>query len=377
MRTSGWKKLAGTALCWLAGAVALAADVEPLPSVQQNVTSTEFRQPIDLRTYGQTKSARTDENDVLYSEVGKHQCGAWLVGGAEATFLWPDFHRSSHNFTYVEGLGIPGQTTYASDVTSVDHNMLVGPRVWFGVQGCRWGLIGRYFNVGDTASNINPALPTYSQNQVFAADQFRAYYADIEAIRSFCLGRWATTAGFGVRYASVDLNNGLSSTLISQLGELVSASSMSRSGFDGTGITMGLWGSRQIRPCSAWNWFYSARASILWGSSSAYALTSATTIDQLGAAANLNGALAKSDNADLFIGELQYGIQWERQLKCIPSRAFFRFAGEYQYWDGSSSAQAAALSGAVAPTSVAYAEAVADSVLFDLVGFTIGAGLTY
>lgn len=378
MIVNKWWKLAIAVLIGCTNSVTRGSDIVSLPSVTANVTQTEFRQPIDLTSYGEKKSVRQtdDEADLLYSEVGSGCCKTFLIGGSEATFLWPDFHRSTNNFTDVVGLGIPQNLTYASDVGKIDHNMLVGPRVWLGVQGCRWGIVGRYFNLADTSSTLDPALPSFNSDQVIASDRFRAYYADLEGVTSFCLGKWSTNASFGVRYASVDIGNTLSSSLYSTLGEYVSATSSSQSGFNGTGITMGMWGSRPIRPCSPWNWFLSGRASILWGNNSAYAQTQATTIELLGAASSTNAAYAKG-TGDLFIGELQYGVQWERQLKCIPSRAFFRFAGEYQYWDASNSAYAAAGSLALSPLTAALAGAESGSVLFDLVGFTIGAGLTY
>ncbi len=373
-----WKYLIAGSLVTTCVTSAPAAEVPPQAGVTANVTQTQFREPIDLRTYNANASPKNsrEASDLCYQDVGCCKQGHWLIGGLEATFLWPDFHRNANNYTQVNGAGLAPQTRFASDATSVDHNLLIGPRVWLGVQGCRWGIIARYWNLADTASGVNPPIPTFNNSQLFATDQFRAYYADLEGVRSFCLGRWSTNASFGVRYASVDLANTISSTVISSLGEMSSASSTNRQGFDGTGITMGLWGSRQIRPCSCLNWFYSARASVLWGNSSAYALTSALTADTLGAAGSVDGALAKGVG-DLFIGELQYGIQWERQLKCIPSRAFVRFAGEYQYWDASNSAGAYALSGAIAPRSSAYGLAASGPLLFDLVGFTIGAGLTY
>jgi hypothetical protein len=378
MKASKWCQLTAVALLCVASSAFAEKQGEPVarPEAMSSPTKTEFKQPLDVLDYGAGKTYNGSDCGACCDQGGCRKCNTFLIGGSEATFLWPDFHRSSNNYTYVNALGVPPTATFASDATSIDHNLLIGPRVWLGVQGCKWGMIGRYWNLADTASSVSPPVPGYGVTQLGATDSFRAYYADLEATRSFCLGGWSTTGSFGVRYAALDLNNTLSSSVFSVLGEYAGASSSSRLGFDGTGLTMGLWGSKQIHPCSCWNWFFSGRASILWGNSSSYAMTQATTSDILGAATSVDAAYAKG-GGDLFIGELQYGIQWERQLKCIPSRAFFRIAGEYQYWDASNATRAGAFSGAVTPISTAFAVAESNSVLFDLVGFTIGAGLTY
>ena len=46
--------------------------------------------------------------------------------------------------------------------------------------------------------------------------------------------------------------------------------------------------------------------------------------------------LQPESSDDLFIGEVQAGIEWDFALRCLPAKAFFRTAFEYQYWDGSS-----------------------------------------
>jgi hypothetical protein len=90
----------------------------------------------------------------------------------------------------------------------------------------------------------------------------------------------------------------------------------------------------------------------------------------------LDGALASGDG-DLFIAELGAGLQWEACLCCLPGRAFFRAGVEWQYWDANAGVSAASFSFANSTTNSSNSAAQAGDLLFDLVGFTIGAGLTY
>ena len=47
---------------------------------------------------------------------------------------------------------------------------------------------------------------------------------------------------------------------------------------------------------------------------------------------NVSAELTGKSNADLFIGEVEAGVQWNAPLKCVPADAFFRVALDYQYW---------------------------------------------
>ena len=91
-----------------------------------------------------------------------------------------------------------------------------------------------------------------------------------------------------------------------------------------------------------------------------------------------NDAVADS-NANLFIGELQVGGQWNLALKCVPANAFVRVAFEYQYWCTSNGGFAGAYSYAGptgGPVGFAAGQANGDTHV-NLVGFNIGTGLTW
>ena len=47
----------------------------------------------------------------------------------------------------------------------------------------------------------------------------------------------------------------------------------------------------------------------------------------------MNGASTYVDD-NLFIGEIQLGLEWDYALRCLPANAFFRAALEYQRWTG-------------------------------------------
>ena len=101
-------------------------------------------------------------------------------------------------------------------------------------------------------------------------------------------------------------------------------------------------------------------------------------VDQRGVLTSTNGAAA-SGQANLFIAEVQLGVQWDACLKCLPGRAFVRTALEYQYWNAALGAEASANSFAtVIPSSTAVtASSNVGDVLFNLIRFNIGAGIMY
>src|SRR5262249_43685299 len=147
--------------------------------------------------------------------------------------------------------------------------------------------------------------------------------------------------------------------------------------FNATGLTFGLFGLRPIF-CDdgALKVYFANRYSILWGSGSAAVQNTATAANGIAFAAATNGALAKGDG-DLFIAELQFGLQSDACLKCLPGRGFIRGGWEWQYWDANAGVLAQSLSFADVVTSQSVATSKAGDLLFDLIGFTIGAGIMY
>jgi hypothetical protein len=83
---------------------------------------------------------------------------------------------------------------------------------------------------------------------------------------------------------------------------------------------------------------------------------------------------------DLFIGEIQVGIEWDFALRCLPAKAFFRTAFEYQYWDASTGSAASGSFARVDVNSNTYQATTGSSapgLIVDFVGLSVGTGFTW
>ena len=300
----------------------------------------------------------------------------WIVG-VEATFFWPQFNRSFLQNTLTNSLGT--QTTLSTTSNgSAEGTLLAAPRITFGVQGERWGLVGRYWYASTWASGFAPSASNDPAYGLVAFDGLRAYTTDLEVQRRFCLMNWDAYGFLGIRYASVNNDRTLLSTN-SFDGPALSAASFASQQFNGAGMTFGMFATRPIW-CddSPLKMFIANRYSFLWGNGAVAAQTTATSIDGVDTLTSTNGAAARG-NGDMFIAELQLGLQWEACLKCLPGRFFLRSALEYQYWDVNTGAQARSFSfvDTQSTETGATATARAGNMLFDLIGFNIGAGIMY
>jgi hypothetical protein len=301
--------------------------------------------------------------------------GFQWIGSVEATYFWPQFNRSFLRNTLTNDLGT--QTIVSNSASgSTDGSFIAAPRVTAGLQGDRWGLVGRYWFASTWQSGFLPAIPGGASQGLIGFDGFRAYTVDLEVQRRFCCCNWDMYGFMGARYAAVNNDRVLTSTN-SFNGPDLSTTSYASQQFFGAGLTFGVYGMRPIW-CddSPVKLFFANRYSVLWGNGGAAAQTSATSIDTLNSLTSTNGAAAKGPG-DLFIAELQLGLQWDACLRCLPGRVFVRSALEYQYWDTNRGGQASANSfvqgGGIAATS----EASVGTMLFDLIGFNIGAGIMY
>lgn len=298
---------------------------------------------------------------------------SWIAS-AEATFLWPQFNR---NFLTADVASTNGGGNFTSNaaLSSVDGSLLVAPRLTLGVQGCCWGLVGRYWYASNWATGYTPSDPALAPAGIEPFDNFRAYTVDLELQRKLCVGAWNAYGFGGVRYAQVD-NDRLLHATAGTFGETALANSFSSQQFAGTGLTFGFWAIRPICCDSPLKYFVANRYSFIWGNGSAAAETNATAIDTSGASTSTNGALT-GGNGDLFIGEIQLGLQWDAQLRCFPGRAFVRTALEYQYWDTNVGLNTGVFSVASAGPVSASATSSAGDLLFDLIGFNLGVGIMY
>jgi hypothetical protein len=303
--------------------------------------------------------------------------GLQLVAGVESTFLWPQLSRTFLQTAFTNQLGSVLIINNAA-LGSADGALALGPRLTLGLQGECWGLVGRYWNATTYGNGFIPALPDAAQSGIILFDTFRAYTLDLELQRRFCWRHWDSFAFFGVRYGSV--NNDRNLWIENSFGpDVVRAMAFAGQQFNGTGITFGVFGLRPLF-CDggALKAYFTNRYSILFGNGLAAVETSAEIISGGAAATSTDGALAIGDGA-LFQMELGAGLQWESCLKCLPGRVFLRAGLEWQYWDANAGVYAESLSFAInqitGVDSAAFTNA--GDLLFDLVGLTFGAGITY
>ena len=298
-----------------------------------------------------------------------------LIASVEATFFWPQFNRNFLTSTVDSGSGVVDFASNAA-LGSVEGGLLVAPRITLGVQGCKWGLVTRYWYSSPWASGFTSANPAFAPAGVILFDDFRAYTFDLEVQRRMCLGLWTGYGFLGARYAMVDNDRLLAATSLNTNVEATTRSYASQQ-FGGTGLTFGFWGIRPICCDSPLKYFVANRYSILWGNGDAATETMATAFDNAtGYTSSIDGASA-AGAGDLFIAELQLGLQWDAQLRCFPGRAFVRTAMEFQYWDTTVGLNTSSESLAVSGSAGAFTDASAGDLLFRLIGFNLGAGIMF
>ena len=309
-----------------------------------------------------------------------------MVVGVEAVFLSPDINGTPVNYLY-EDFTTPETVQFGPAHNNADLDDFYGaPRIWAGIQGCRWGIVGRYFHLRagehdhdrfDTTIVPPPTEHSYDVNSIL-----EAYYADIELTRNFCLHGCKNQFTFGARYAALEHHESLFARSNVDVGILDAYARRNRTA-DGTGLTFSLNGRKPLFPCSCAHWFYNARGSVLWGESElsveSQANATATSGSLTGNSGAINGADVLVIDDDLFIAEFQVGLQWDFALRCLPAKAFFRTAFEYQYWDASTGIAGSASFAGIDSTSdyQVTAGSTAPGLIVDFVGLSIGSGFTW
>ena len=304
-------------------------------------------------------------------------CSSGLVMGVESTFLAP--------------YGEAGQAVVLTDLTngneyngSSGQGIGQGIRTWLGMQHCNgFGYRIRYWHFADDEINNEKNLnePSFIEAFSLQADTF-----DIEMTQQFCLSNWKLDTSFGGRYARL-----VRSSSVTGYGTLGNVDLLGfangSSELEGSGFTFSIAGRKPIACHCGWNWFWSLRGSMLWADTSACVLSETNAaFNSPGGAAQANSRTksnASSDSQqDVFISEAMLGIQYEKCLPCSPAMCFFRVAVEAQHWGtgdvNASSNSFAFLAGGLPPfggQAESYGSA-GDSSL-DLIGLTIGCGLTY
>ena len=313
-----------------------------------------------------------------------------LVVGTEAVFLDADINGQRIQYRY-DDFETPASTLFgpAYGDASID-DFYIAPRLWLGVQGECWGVVGRYFHMRVGEHDRDPLVPQgYYPEQSFDSNSiFEAYYTDIELTRNFCVHGCKSQLSFGARYALIEHNESIyaRSDIWDNGGTvhtgLLTGYGRSNRQAHGTGLTFGLNGRKPLFCNSCAHWFYNVRSSILWGCNHSSVETEATAV-ALNGGTLIGGSIDTASVAvedDLFIGEVQLGIEWDFALRCLPAKSFFRAAFEYQYWDASSGfAQSGSFAGLGNPaaTDQVSVTASAPGLIVDLIGFSVGTGFTW
>jgi hypothetical protein len=387
------------------------AEDEPLPAGLNDAPSAtpadndndRDPQPIDVRhaDYGARDACGTGCGDSCGTGCADGCCETdccppqrvlFWTAGVEATFLNPDLNSEGTSFLVEEAAY--ERSDWVSTASDDIDSMYVSPRIWLGVQGCKWGANVRYWHLqageGAFDPSVGPGADPWDWgswlNTGFASCNYlEAYTIDFEATRRFCLNDCWMQASAGIRHAEIWQDEAIWGTAITDdtlLTGVARANRMSR----GTGVVFGLYGRKPIFPCSCVNWFYNVRWSAMWGPTETSAetgvlLTATNTDPDVTANAGSNNSASTAVDDNLFIGEIQLGLEWDYALQCLPANAFFRAAIEYQRWDGglgySSAFSFASADVNMVETTYAETNAAAAAPELDLVGITLGTGLTW
>ncbi len=319
------------------------------------------------------------------------------TSGIEATFLRPDLNDGFAGFSALEVVD-ERFDEFSTSTDDVD-DFYMSPRIWVGVQGCLWGANLRYFHLRAGEGSFDPTLGSDGQWDgpncgtpdfgYTSCNDLEAYTVDLEITRRVCLHDCWMQFSAGVRHAEIEHDASLIATALADDSVIFGFAGAHRQ-TRGTGIVLGWYGRKPIFPCSCVHWFYNFHWSAVWGPTETAAETgvllslTSQDPDAIATAGSVNGASTSVDD-NLFIGEIQLGLEWDYALRCLPANAFCRVALEYQRWSGGQGFSAAnSFAGAaiddgstVTTTTIGDALALADAPELDLIGLAVSTGLTW
>lgn len=311
-----------------------------------------------------------------------------LVVSTEAVFVSPDVNGVPVSYRYYEAGNPPQVLQFGPDFDDAAlDNFYIAPRISLGWQGECWGVVGRYYHLRAAEHAHDPLVPTgqFAYHSFDMNNILEAYYTDIELTRNFCLHGCKNQFAFGCRYALISHDESIYGRAVVDFDNpsILQGGARRNRQAHGTGLTVALNGRKPLFCNSCAHWFYNVRTSILWGSNQSEveswadvtAISPATVAD----AGSVNTATAVVVD-DLFIGEIQVGIEWDFALRCLPAKAFFRTAFEYQYWDASTGLAASGSFAGLSTGGDAYQVTTGSSapgLIVDFVGLSIGTGFTW
>jgi len=310
-------------------------------------------------------------------------CNAWcqagIIGGVERLYLAP-IDEPTQQVTLTD------LATGSSRTGSSDPGLGSGVRAWLGLEQNGTGFRVRYTYFDDAHVDPSPIVPINTDFGFNEESFLKAETLDVELTRRFCFGSWILDTSFGGRYAHLErhakvVGYGTLGDDVDVVGLAIGANEVK-----GAGLTVSIGGRKPITHCG-WNVFWNFRGSSLWCDDAlASALTDANVVTDpalvVASAHSRDQAFATKDNEDVFISELQLGLEYERCLQCLPAKLFFRAAFEYHHWEiGDIQARSnsfAFLQGGPPNFGARVdADAQADNADLDLIGFVLAMGLRY
>jgi hypothetical protein len=314
---------------------------------------------------------------------GKTYCESNLYMQVEGTFLAPLADESGtglFSITDLDGVN----TVVAGTRDQYTDEFTAAPRITLGYRGkSDWGLQFRYWELdaeSDSSANF-PAAPANPANvdTVGSSNFFNAYTLDLELTRDMRFRETSILGTFGVRHAKLDQGSQTDAYGVVANGNVVDAfnlTSLSGSTSEGTGLTGSLSMLRQLQRAPALSLFVSGRSSILFGDAGSFAQSSAIFTGTAGQGTDVQGAIGGIDEA-LFIGEIQAGLQWSKNISSFNARSFARATFEYQYWGADGDTTLAVSTQGTAAQSNGTAIATASGFDNQLIGFGLSTGFVW
>jgi hypothetical protein len=244
----------------------------------------------------------------------------WMAG-VEATYLFADLDD--------ELVDIDGQTI------DFERELEAAPRVWLGLYGPNGGGIrGRYWDYDSEASFADIQVDTDSQTAigVLGASSLDASTYDIEVFRNMCLHGWDTTLALGARHAQIGYDFAGQQLDFQDDVTVDSSTTLLSRGFDGTGVTGAIERRRAIGCGGGLALYWNSRGSAVFGDNKASSLEVDSDVE-VDASVDVDIDTDSSRESEtLLIGELQVGLEMNRQLSCANASVIARAGFEYQIW---------------------------------------------
>jgi hypothetical protein len=328
-----------------------------------------------------------------------------------------------------------GETAFFNDDFERADQLTGSPRLTLGVVGASgFGIQGRYWRMENAATAFGSSVDAFSWagdanglppsgtafnddwyngslSGVAGFEDFRTQTFDLEGTKDFRYRGWSGVGTLGVRYADIRnrrvnaIDGALRTGGVGNVGTGTEEEhyptyhtaaydflSLQQANFSGVGPTFSLTALRPFTYNPEFALFTSARGSVLFGDSTSNADVQASMHSFYASQFDRESELIRTSD-ELFIAELQLGLQWSRNVRFMNGRMFARAAFEYQFWRNDAERAFAAVDvgdygaervvgsrseydGGIGTTEGA-AFAIGLRNQFDLIGMSFGAGFAF